>query len=504
MRGLRSPLPVALVCLSMLGTARGGAASDAPRTEPVSHSNAPLWGAAVRGLQMGIDLCPSRYCLDDEAVTFAVLLRNVSDGPLNLAGRVDSPGTRFETRLGYSVHAEVLSSTGQPIPEPPLQKLEGPEFRPGTIATGEIITVTKSEELGYLDLRGLVPGPLLIRTALTVRESKEEGGWSGTLTAEAPFEMTTDRIAWGKPAGVVRAGILVRAMEYGKEGRFTLVVENLTDRPVTIVSSNGWEMVALSRDGGATGTIQGLAGGVGLDDSPSAIAPKRVALAHHSVSMPTLGRWSADLGLGAGAVFRIAARLPCRIDDGTAPRDADLATETEVAMTNAPWAPLPAPSPLTAAAEPWGDAVDGVQCRLVPHKTKWRTGELPTLELQIRNHSALDYTVVLSQQPHDLNVDGCPYTWSAGWRGTGSSVHPGEEIGGMLVSLAGQWQARLATESPGRFELRSLSPGPGTHTVRFALDLRHGHPKGGKVAGGNRTKVVRVLSNPVSIEVLAE
>jgi hypothetical protein len=74
----------------------------------------------------------------------------------------------------------------------------------------------------------------------------------------------------------------------------------------------------------------------------------------------------------------------------------------------------------------------------------------------------------------------------------------------MLVSLAGQWQARLATESPGRFELRSLSPGPGTHTVRFALDLRHGHPKGGKVAGGNRTKVVRVLSNPVSIEVLAE
>lgn len=498
---VRVAVPAAMLLLALPAPvgADGGGTNDA-----AGRSNAPVWGASVRGLQIGIALGRSRYRLDDAAVAFDVLLRNVTDTPVKLVGYVLSPGTRFETRRGYSIQSAVLTSTGQHIPEPGLQKLEGPGFKPCTIATGQTIRVTKSESLRYFDLGGLVPGMLLVRAGITVREPEEEGGWHGTLTVEAPFEMTLDGIAWGKTVGAARAGILAGRMEYGKEGEFTIVVENLAERPIMIVGSNGWEVGARRRDGRASEKVYRLAGGVGLENPPRPIEPKRVALAHHTVPMPTLGEWSAGLDLRAGAVFWLSTRLPYRIGDRNTPEGVDLTAEAEVTMTNSPWAPLPAPRPMAASAEPWGDEVDGVQCRLVPHKATWRPSELPTLELQVRNRSSLDYSIVLAQQPYELSVDGCRYTWSAGRHFHYSSLQPSQETGGILVSLGREWRARLPTESPGRFELRNLSLAPGNRTVRFALNLRHGNPKGGTGARSSEMREIRIVSNPVTVEVLAE
>ena len=455
-----------------------------------------VWGQPVSGLQMGVAIPRRRYCLDDENVAFDVLFRNVSDKPLKLVGQTNIGEGPGSLAFPIGIQCEVISGDGKNAPEPPLQKCEGLGLGSHTVAAGETVKVPMSTYLNYLDLRGLIPGTLLLRVGVTIPERKDDAGWYGTLTVTAPFEMTLDRIAWGQPAGGLRAGILAKPMEYGQQGYFTLVVENLTNYPVRLACTNGWQLTAKNRAGDISGKTETLRCGIGMDDPPSAIAPGQVAMAHYTVPGSTIGRWAADLGLTAGASCLMAARSPYSVDNAAV----ELAVEAETTLTNSVWAPLPVRRLPAAVTEPWGDEVDGVQCRLVAHQSKWRLGELVTLQLQIRNRSSLDCRYTALQQAHELTVDGQRFTWFTGWCSSDSTLLPSEQSDAILISLAPDWRVQLPTSNPGQFKIESPSLNPGSHGVRFALDLGHG--PGGK-GRATDSKSIHLVSNPVTIEILA-
>jgi serine/threonine protein kinase len=466
-------------------------------TPPASQADAVLvWGQPVNGLQIGVAIARRRFCLDDENVAFDILFRNVSDKTLKLVDPTGSSGEGPGALVLPSViQCDVISGDGNSAPEPPLQKRMGPGLGSHTIAAGETIKVPSSAALSYLDLHGLLPGTLMLRASVTIPDQKNKDGWHGKFTVTAPFEMTLDRIAWGKPAGGLRAGILPRPMEYGQDAGFTLVVENMTNRPVRLTGTNGWLITAKNQAGNVSGKTMPLLGGAGMDNPSGTIAPGQIARQRCTVPGSTLGRWAADLGLTTGAGFFIAARSQCQADNAAV----ELAADAGTTLTNSAWAPLPARRLPANVTEPWGGEVDGVQCRLVAHQSQWQPGELVTLQLQVRNRSSLDYQYVTIQQAHELTVDGQRYKWFRGWRGSFGRLLPGEEDDTILVSLVPDWRVQLPTSNPGQFKIESFSLTPGAHVVVFALDLAHG--PGGKARAAD-SKSIRVVSNPVTIEIL--
>ncbi len=60
----------------------------------------------------------------------------------------------------------------------------------------------------------------------------------------------------------------------------------------------------------------------------------------------------------------------------------------------------------------WGEQVDGVQVRLRANKEEWKTGELATFSVDVRNSGERRMTLCPTQVNCELEVDGQPYSWS--------------------------------------------------------------------------------------------
>ena len=142
-----------------------------------------------------------------------------------------------------------------------------------------------------------------------------------------------------------------------------------------------------------------------------------------------------------------------------------------------PMANWPTPSRSQAWAEPtWGRLAEGLQCRLRPDRRTWRAGETPSFKIDIRNRGKRTFALWPAHklQSCEIEFDGEWHYWpspviidSQVW-----PLAPGAQYNGLTIEL----DKRFKIE----FE-------PGKHIVRIAFS-----PEG-----------VRVISNPVGIEILS-
>jgi hypothetical protein len=72
---------------------------------------------------------------------------------------------------------------------------------------------------------------------------------------------------------------------------------------------------------------------------------------------------------------------------------------------------------------PWGQAVNGVQCRLRPILSSWKIGQIPTLTLDIRNTGEKDINLV------PLMEAQCQFQWDGQWYGWAEPLIDGLRIG---------------------------------------------------------------------------
>jgi|GEM_PF-5363357 len=133
----------------------------------------------------------------------------------------------------------------------------------------------------------------------------------------------------------------------------------------------------------------------------------------------------------------------------------------------------------------WGEAVEGVRCRLRPDRHSWQAGETPTLKADICNRGTHQLSVVQHQSVCELWCDGRWYSWAGEIRAKSSSLGPGRQYNDIPVSLDGHWVSK-SNGKPLRLRRR--------HLVRLAFTGELSEPAPGEV--------IRVHSNPVLIEIL--
>jgi len=130
-----------------------------------------------------------------------------------------------------------------------------------------------------------------------------------------------------------------------------------------------------------------------------------------------------------------------------------------------------------AWAEPtWGEADEGLQCRLRPDKRVWQTGETPTFKIDIKNRGRRMFAFPPShiQQICRIQFDGKWYNWP-GPVMIDSAVWPlafGVQFDDIPIALHERFGIKIT---------------PGRHVVRVALVLEG----------------VQVVSNPVGIKIRA-
>lgn len=136
----------------------------------------------------------------------------------------------------------------------------------------------------------------------------------------------------------------------------------------------------------------------------------------------------------------------------------------------------------------WGEAVEGVQCRLWIERTRLRIGESPRLGAGIRNRGDRELSVARSQELCELEVDDRWYRWAGEVDVKSSRFPPGGEFGGIGITLSPQWRAK--DDGGVKLDLR-----PGRHTIRVAFVAQR--------AGRDGGEPIRVVSNPVEISIAA-
>jgi hypothetical protein len=134
------------------------------------------------------------------------------------------------------------------------------------------------------------------------------------------------------------------------------------------------------------------------------------------------------------------------------------------------------------SSKPWGESVDGVQCRLRADKLVWKAGETPTFKADVRNHGTRELIICRTQQTCKLEFDGQFYEHHE-IRARSSPFGPGKEYDDIQVSLYNGWRVPR-TDAP-------LKLVPGKHTIRIMFLPE---PK-------DRGKPIRVISNRVEIEI---
>jgi beta-lactamase regulating signal transducer with metallopeptidase domain len=143
------------------------------------------------------------------------------------------------------------------------------------------------------------------------------------------------------------------------------------------------------------------------------------------------------------------------------------------------------------AASEWGPAIKGVQVRLGVEKRVWKVGETPTLKVDVRN-GAKSTLFDTDGRPDIYNLE-----FDGHWYVNGSRVRKRRR----LQVLTGRQAEDLGVLPLSPKYWRKISPAaeltPGKHTVRVAFAGTLGARL--KADGG---KPVRVVSNPVEIEIL--
>ncbi len=135
---------------------------------------------------------------------------------------------------------------------------------------------------------------------------------------------------------------------------------------------------------------------------------------------------------------------------------------------------------------PWGKAVEGVQCRLRADKLVWEAGEIPVVELDVRNRGKRDLKFLQGPEYIEFEMDGLRYYHPITLGGI--DIHPlppGAQVSGIRLPLYRQLRK---TDPPPQIE-------QGKHQVRVTIDI---HPAEGD--GGNW---IKVTSNPVEVEILS-
>ncbi|MHC4176319.1 MAG: hypothetical protein ACYSWU_02365 [Planctomycetota bacterium] len=136
--------------------------------------------------------------------------------------------------------------------------------------------------------------------------------------------------------------------------------------------------------------------------------------------------------------------------------------------------------------KPWGKAVDGVQCRLLPKKSTWKAGRVPQIQADLRNRGKRELSMGLAPESWEVQFDGVWYRTTA--RSSGGVellwLEPGAQRNGisLLLEQRWRWQSKEGNE-PLVFK-------PGKHTMRAAFK-----PNGGSV---------RVVSHPIKIEIVVD
>ena len=136
--------------------------------------------------------------------------------------------------------------------------------------------------------------------------------------------------------------------------------------------------------------------------------------------------------------------------------------------------------------KPWGKAVDGVQCRLLPKKSTWKAGRVPQIEADLRNRGKRELSMGLAPESWEVQFDGVWYRATARFSGGVELLwlEPGAQRNGisLLLEQRWRWQSKEGNE-PLVFK-------PGKHTMRAAF----------KLDGGS----VRVVSHPIEIEIVVD
>jgi hypothetical protein len=154
---------------------------------------------------------------------------------------------------------------------------------------------------------------------------------------------------------------------------------------------------------------------------------------------------------------------------------------------------------------PWGDAINGVQCRLRPVQSRWAQNQIPSFILDIRNTSEkeVDFVPLMAAQ--------CQFQWDGQWYGWAEQLHigmfvrqlkPGQElINAIEIQLTDSWavpkEGTLVRQLPGIAEYwgQRFEPSAGKHTLR----VRFLHGSG--IFGGNIAKKLDSfpVSNPIEV-----
>jgi hypothetical protein len=144
---------------------------------------------------------------------------------------------------------------------------------------------------------------------------------------------------------------------------------------------------------------------------------------------------------------------------------------------------------LDAAVDPlWGEAVEGVQVRLVADKVQWKADEWPILRAEIRNEGTRNLVTDSLGEYADLEVDG---EWFNVLEHLTADVGPGTLAPGarhddITILFNRAWQTGK--------DKRRLKLAPGKHTVRVAFTAQPTDKDAGEP--------IRIISNAVEIEIL--
>ncbi|MHC4239096.1 MAG: M56 family metallopeptidase [Planctomycetota bacterium] len=146
---------------------------------------------------------------------------------------------------------------------------------------------------------------------------------------------------------------------------------------------------------------------------------------------------------------------------------------------------------LKAGEADWGEAVEGLQCRLSADKITWKAGEIPTLKADVRNQGTSEFLIYRTQQLCELGIDGQWYRHKE-VSAKSSPFPPGKQYNGIDITLDKRWYSK------GAYEPLQLPPGKHIIHVTFVLsDARKGGIEPPPAP-------VRVVSNPVEIEILPD
>jgi len=139
--------------------------------------------------------------------------------------------------------------------------------------------------------------------------------------------------------------------------------------------------------------------------------------------------------------------------------------------------------------EVWGEAVEGVQCRLRAEKIIWQSGEWSKFRADLRNHGQRRLSLGLAPENWKIELNGLWYRPTVSFRSLVRklSLLPGQHHNDVLLLLEEQYNWR-SKEGERPLEFR-----PGRHTVRFALQLS---------SADEGRSLLSVVSNPVEIEIL--